>query len=139
VRLRGGALGRAIAPAGASRGSREAVDLRDGGAAHGGFDVTRALAGARTALAAAVVGLDARDQARVDAALIAADGTPDKSRLGGNALVAVSLAVAHAAASAEGVPLWRYLAAGAPVTLRCRRSRSSGAARTRTAVSTCRM
>jgi enolase len=117
VVLQGGARGRAIAPAGASRGSREAVDLRDGGAAHGGFDVTKALDGARTALAAAIRGLDARDQPAVDAALIAADGTEDKSRLGGNAIVAVSLAVAHAAAAAAGVPLWRYLAGAGPVTL----------------------
>ncbi len=117
ITLGGGARGRAIAPAGASRGTREAIDLRDGGAAHGGLDVTRAVAHVRTALQAAVIGLDARDQAAVDAALIAADGTPDKSRLGGNALVAVSLAVAHAAAGGEGVPLWRYLAGDGPVRL----------------------
>jgi len=117
VLLEGGALGRAIAPAGASRGSREAVDLRDGGAAHGGFDVTKALAGVRTTLAAAIVGRDACDQADVDGALIAADGTKDKSRLGGNAIVAVSLAVAHAAAAAAGLPLWRALAGSAAVTL----------------------
>jgi enolase len=117
VALQGGASGRAIAPAGASRGSREAVDLRDGGAPHGGLDVAGAVANAREALANAIVGVDARDQAAVDAALIAADGTPNKSRLGGNAIVAVSMAVANAAANAEGVPLWRHLAAGGPVTL----------------------
>ena len=117
VVLRGGAVGRAIAPAGASRGSREAIDLRDGGTAHGGLDVGRALANVRTTLAAAVRGRDARDQAAIDAALIGADGTPDKSRAGGNAIVAVSMACAHAAACAERLPLWRYLAAGAPVTL----------------------
>ena len=117
VALRGGARGRAIAPAGASRGSREAIDLRDGGAAHGGLDVAAAVRNVRTTLAAAIAGGDARDQNAIDAALLAADGTPDKSRLGGNAIVAVSLAVAHAAANAEGVPLWRYLAAGRPVTL----------------------
>ena len=65
----------------------------------------------------AIFGGDALDQAAIDAALIAADGTPDKSRLGGNAIVAVSLAVAQAAANADGVPLWRYLAADRPVTL----------------------
>jgi enolase 1/2/3 len=117
VGLRGGARGRAIAPAGASRGSREAVDLRDGGATHGGLDVAGALANVRTTLALAIAGSDARDQAAIDAALMAADGTPNKSRVGGNAIVAVSLAVAHAAANAEGVPLWRYLAAGRAVTL----------------------
>ncbi|MET0441933.1 MAG: phosphopyruvate hydratase [Casimicrobiaceae bacterium] len=117
VALHGGARGRAIAPAGASRGSREAVDLRDGGAAHGGLDVAAAVRNVSTTLAAAIAGGDARDQDAIDAALLAADGTPDKSRLGGNAIVAVSLAVAHAAANAEGVPLWRYLAAGRPVTL----------------------
>ena len=117
VGLKGGARGRAIAPAGASRGSREAVDLRDGGAAHGGLDVAGALTSVRTTLAMAIAGSDARDQPAIDAALIAADGTPNKSRVGGNAIVAVSLAVAHAAANAEGAPLWRYLAAGRPVTL----------------------
>ncbi|HET9046580.1 MAG TPA: phosphopyruvate hydratase [Casimicrobiaceae bacterium] len=117
VLLHGGAIGRAIAPAGASRGSREAVDLRDGGAAHGGLGVERALANVRMTLAAAIRGLDACDQAAVDAALIAADGTPDKSRAGGNAIVALSLAVAQAAASAQRLALWRYLSAGAPVTL----------------------
>ncbi|MEP7276459.1 MAG: phosphopyruvate hydratase [Betaproteobacteria bacterium] len=117
VGLQGGARGRAIAPAGASRGSREAVDLRDGGAAHGGLDVAGALTNVRTTLAAAILGADARDQPAIDAALIGADGTPNKARLGGNAIVAVALAVAQAAAGAAGVPLWRYLAAGNPVTL----------------------
>jgi enolase len=117
IELDCGARGRAIAPAGASRGSREAVDLRDGGTRHGGFDVAGALTSVRTALAAAIVGLDALDQAGVDAALVAADGTPDKSRFGGNAIVAVSLAVAASAAAAAGVPLWRHLAAGRTVTL----------------------
>ena len=117
VELAGGPRGRAIAPAGASRGSREAVDLRDGGAPFGGFGVARALAAINGPLDAALRGLDAEDQAAVDAALIAADGTPQKGRYGGNALTAVSLAAAHAAAAAEGVPLWRHLAAGGPVCL----------------------
>ena len=110
VTLAGGAVGRAIAPAGASRGSREAIDLRDGGTRLGGWDVARAVANVRGALARAIAGCDAQEQATVDALLVAADGTPDKSQLGGNAIVAVSLAVAQAAAAAAGQPLWRHLA-----------------------------
>jgi len=117
VTLAAGAVGRAIAPAGASRGMHEAVDLRDAGAALGGLDVQRAVAHARGEIAAAIIGLDAIDQAGVDAAIVAADGTPNRSRLGGNACIAVSLAVLHAAAAAHGVPLWRYAAAGRPVQL----------------------
>jgi enolase len=110
VRLAGGAHGRAIAPAGASTGSGEAVDLRDGGEAFGGYDVHRALAGIEAEIAPALRGLDAGAQETVDQALVALDGTRDKSRLGGNALIAVSMAVAHAAAAASGQPLWAYLA-----------------------------
>ena len=117
VALAGGARGRALAPAGASRGTHEAVDLRDGGARLGGMDVAGAVANVNGPIARALVGMDARQQAAVDAALIALDGTPTKARLGGNATIAASLAVVHAAAAAEGVPLWRHLAAGAPVTL----------------------
>jgi len=117
VTLASGAGGRAIAPAGASRGSREAVELRDGGSAHGGFDVARAIENVTGEIATALAGLDATDQGTVDRALIALDGTPNKARLGGNAVVAVSLAVAHAAAAAHGVPLWRYLGRDGAVTL----------------------
>jgi enolase len=117
VTLGGGARGRAIAPAGASRGTHEAVDLRDGGAPLGGFDVRSAVANVNGPIARTLAGLDARDQAAVDAALIALDGTPNKARLGGNATIATSLAVLQAAAAAAGVPLWRHLAAGAPVSL----------------------
>ena len=113
VSLSGGAHGRAIAPAGASRGSGEAADLRDGGEAFGGYGVARAVAAANGEIAAALEGLDAREQEGADRRLIALDGTADKSRLGGNATVAASMAVAHAAAAAEGVPLWRYLAGDA--------------------------
>ncbi|MBN9559464.1 MAG: phosphopyruvate hydratase [Alphaproteobacteria bacterium] len=109
LRLACGAVGRAIAPAGASTGSGEALDLRDGGATFGGYDVTRAVAHVNGEIAGAVRGLDAADQAGIDAALIALDGTPNKRRLGGNALLAVSMAAAHAAAAAAGLPLWRYL------------------------------
>jgi enolase len=117
VELADGSVGRAIAPAGASRGTHEAVDLRDGDAALGGMDVRGAVAHVGDELAFAVAGLDALDQRTVDAAILAADGTPNKSRLGGNACIAVSLAVLHAAAAAHGEPLWRFLAAGTPVCL----------------------
>ena len=117
VELAGGARGRAIAPAGASRGSREAVDLRDGGTRFGGADVLEACERARSTIGDALRGRDALDQAAVDAAIVALDATPDKAKLGGNATVAVSMAVAHAAAAARGVPLWRHLAGTAPVTL----------------------
>jgi enolase len=109
LELAGGAVGRAIAPAGASTGSGEAVDLRDGGAAFGGFDVTRAVASVNEAIAPALRGMDAADQAALDARLVALDGTADKSRLGANATLAVSMAAAHAAAAAAGVPLYRHL------------------------------
>jgi len=109
VMLENGAVGRAIAPAGASTGSGEAVDLRDGGSAFGGYDVTRAVANVNGEIAAAVTGLDATNQARLDHELIELDGTPNKSRLGANAVLSVSMAAAHAAAAALGQPLYRYL------------------------------
>jgi enolase len=112
-----GAVGRAIAPAGASRGSHEAIDLRDGGTALGGLDVTRAVANVNAEIARRLRGLNATDQAGVDAALIELDGTPNKARLGGNATIAVSMAVLHAAAASRGDPLWAYLADGKPVRL----------------------
>jgi enolase len=117
VQLATGTVGRAIAPAGASRGSREAVDLRDGGARLGGNDVMRAIGHINGEIAEALTGFDAHDQEAVDATLIALDGTADKARLGGNAVVAVSLAVAQAAAACEHLPLWRYLARDKPVSL----------------------
>lgn len=109
VLLEGGGVGRAIAPAGASTGTGEALDLRDGGEAFGGYDVTRAVGHVNGEIGRAVTGLDAADQAAVDQRLIELDGTPSKSRLGGNAVVAVSMASAHAAAAAAGQPLYRYL------------------------------
>ena len=117
VALDSGAVGRAIAPAGASRGSREAIELRDGGARLGGLDVMRAIVNVNGLIAARLAGRDATDQAGIDAALCACDGTPDKSNLGANATVAVSMAAAHAAAAAAGVPLWRHLAGGRAVSL----------------------
>ena len=109
VTLEGGAMGRAIAPAGASRGSMEAVDLRDGGDAFGGLDVRRAIAGIGAEISNVLVGLDSREQEVVDSALVSLDDTENKARLGGNATVAVSMATAHAAANVIGVPLWQYL------------------------------
>lgn len=115
VALASGAVGRAIAPAGASCGAHEAIDLRDGGSAFGGFGVNRAVAGIGAEIAGAMIGMDARDQAAVDRVLCELDGTPAKARLGANAIVAVSMAVLHAAAADAGVPLWRYLADGSTV------------------------
>src|SRR5437762_4878743 len=109
VRLIGGAVGRAIAPAGASTGSGEAIELRDGGTRLGGRDVQHAVAAVNGEIAAALTGQDATDQAAIDHSLIALDGTPQKKRLGGNALVAVSMAALHAAANAVGRPLYAYL------------------------------
>ncbi len=114
VRLNGGAIGRAIAPAGASTGSAEAIDLRDGGTAFGGRDVRHALTLLTGEIAPALRGLDARDQAAVDRRLIELDGTPDKSRLGANSTIAISMATAWAAAASEGVPLWRWLSGSDP-------------------------
>ena len=117
VTLACGSRGRAIAPAGASRGSHEAIDLRDGGNVLGGLGVSRAVSHVNGEIAAAVRGMDARDQAGIDSTLVALDGTPNLARLGGNATIAVSMAVLHAAAHASGEPLWRHLAAGGPVRL----------------------
>jgi enolase len=109
VTLAGGARGRAIAPAGASKGSGEALDRRDGGSAFGGYDVRQAVDAVNGSIADALAGVDADDQAAVDRRLIELDGTANKRRLGGNATIAVSMAAAHAAAAAHGRPLWQHL------------------------------
>jgi len=109
VRLVGGAVGRAAVPSGASTGEREALELRDGGEPFGGKGVSRAVANVNDGIAGAVRGRDASDQRGLDETLIALDGTSDKSRLGANALLGVSMATARAAAAASGRPLWRYL------------------------------
>jgi len=109
LRLRSGATGRAAVPSGASTGEFEATELRDGGAAWGGKGVTQAVENVNSAIAEAITGLDALDQSALDAALIELDGTPNKSRLGANAILGASLAAAHAAAAHEGQPLWRHL------------------------------
>ena len=117
VHLEGGSVGRAIAPAGASTGSGEVVDLRDGGSRLGGHDVTAAVRNVNAPIAAALRGRDATDQDGIDRALVELDGTPDRSGLGGNALVAVSMATLHAAAGAAGLPLWRHLLGDGPAVL----------------------
>jgi enolase len=109
IMLAGGAVGRAIAPAGASTGSGEALDLRDGGESFGGRDVSRAVASVNGEISAALEGQDGGDQAALDRRLIELDGTEAKTRLGANAIIAVSMAAAHAAAGAAGVPLYRHL------------------------------
>ncbi len=118
VTLADGTAGTAAVPSGASTGTHEAVELRDGDASrYGGKGVLRAVANVRGEIADAVVGRDGTDQAGLDQALIDLDGTPNKSRLGANALLGVSLATAHAAAAAAGEPLYRYLGGPKAVTL----------------------
>ena len=109
IGLRSGAHGHAAVPSGASTGEFEAKELRDGGERWQGKGVTRAVAHANGEIARAVTGMDASDQRGLDEALVELDGTPDKSRLGANAILGVSLAVAHAQAAEEGLALWRYL------------------------------
>jgi enolase len=107
--LRSGASGRAAVPSGASTGEFEATELRDGGDAYLGKGVTRAVANVNGEIASAIARRDVLDQSGLDRALIDLDGTPNKGRLGANAILGVSLAAAHAAAAEEGLPLWRYL------------------------------
>ncbi len=107
--VRSGAWGRAAVPSGASTGEFEATELRDGGSDWLGKGVTRAVENVNGEIATSVHGQDASSQAALDRMLIELDGTPNKSRLGANAILAVSLAAAHAAAAEERLPLWRYL------------------------------
>jgi enolase len=110
VTLEDGSMGRAAVPSGASTGVHEAVELRDGDKSRwGGKGVGKAVAAVNGEIAKAVIGRDAKDQAGLDAAMIALDGTENKGRLGANAILGVSLAAAKAAANAQGVPLYRYL------------------------------
>jgi enolase len=109
VRLEDGSFGRAAVPSGASTGAHEAVELRDGGKRYGGKGVEQAVAAVNGELFDALVGLDAEDQIKIDRMMIALDGTPNKARLGANAILGVSLAVAKAAADASGLPLYRYV------------------------------
>jgi len=110
VELAGGAIGRAAVPSGASTGEHEAWELRDGVKDRwGGKGVTKAVASIEKVIAEELAGLDSLDQVTIDKTMIALDGTPNKSKLGANALLAVSLATAHAAASQVGLPLFKYL------------------------------
>jgi len=117
VLLESGAVGRAAVPSGASTGVHEAVELRDGGAAYGGKGVTKAVANANGELREAVRGREATEQEELDRALIELDGTPNKGRLGANAILGVSLAVAKAAAADAEQPLFRYLGGDDATTL----------------------
>ena len=117
VSLQDGSLGRGVAPAGASRGSREALELRDGGPLLGGLDVSQAVAHVNGEIAQALQGVDALNQKGADQLMIELDGTPLKSRLGANATIATSLAIAQAAAVSQAMPLWRYLSKGEAVSL----------------------
>jgi len=109
VALSDGSIGHAAVPSGASTGAFEAVELRDGGAEYGGKGVTRAVAAVIEDIQDELVGYDADDQRQIDLEMIQLDGTPDKSRLGANAIVGVSMAVARAAADSANLPLFRYL------------------------------
>jgi enolase len=110
VTLEDGSMGRAAVPSGASTGAHEAVELRDGDKSRwGGKGVSKAVEAVNGEIADEVVGLDAEDQAQIDAAMIALDGTENKARLGANAILGVSLATAKAAADARGLPLFRYV------------------------------
>ena len=112
VILKDGSQGRAIAPAGASKGTREALELRDGGDRFGGLDVMRAVGHVNGEISNALVGTKADNQSALDQALIDLDGTINKSRLGANATLAISMAAAHAMAAASDMPLYRYLGNG---------------------------
>ena len=117
VTLDSGEVGRAAVPSGASTGEFEATELRDGGEAYGGKAVTRAVAAVNEEIAGRLAGMDALDQRALDEAMIELDGTPNKSRLGANAILGVSLAAAHAAAASAGQPLWLYLGGEEATTL----------------------
>lgn len=109
VELENGIVGRAAVPSGASTGAHEAVELRDGGDAYKGKGVTKAVDHVNTDICEELLGLDAEDQVEIDSTMIELDGTPNKARLGANAILGVSLAVAKAAAQASNLPLYRYV------------------------------
>ena len=112
VTLQDGSKGTGMAPAGASRGSREALELRDGGELLNGLDVSQAVSQVNHVIAPSLVGMDALDQSQADHMMIELDGTPHKSRLGANGMIATSLAIAQAAAASQGQALWQYLSQG---------------------------
>jgi enolase len=118
VLLESGVLGRAAVPSGASTGSREAIELRDGDKSrYGGKGVLQAVENVNTEIAEAILGLDVEEQHLIDQTLIDLDGTDNKARLGANAILAVSLACARAAAEEAGLPLYRYLGGAGPMQL----------------------
>ena len=118
VLLESGSMGRAAVPSGASTGSREAIELRDGEAGrYLGKGVLRAVENINTEISEAIIGLDAQEQAFIDKTMIELDGTDNKSRLGANAILAVSMAVAKAAAEESGLPLYRYFGGSAPMQM----------------------
>ena len=117
VLLEDGSFGRAAVPSGASTGAHEAVELRDGGKRYMGKGVQKAVDAVNNEIYDAVSGLDADDQIQIDQTMIDLDGTPNKARLGANAILGVSLAVAKAAAQAANLPLWRYVGGPAARTL----------------------
>ncbi|KAF4533706.1 hypothetical protein B566_EDAN005755 [Ephemera danica] len=118
VLLESGVMGRAAVPSGASTGSREAIELRDGDVGrYLGKGVTQAIENINTEISEAIIGLDAQEQAFIDQAMIDLDGTDNKSRLGANAILAVSMAVAKAAAEESGLPLYRYFGGMAPMQM----------------------
>ena len=117
VRLEDGSFGRAAVPSGASTGAHEAMELRDGGQRYGGKGVEKAVAAVNGEIFDALCGLDAEEQIKIDRTMIALDGTPNKARLGANAILGVSLAVAKAAANASGLPLYRYVGGARASTL----------------------
>src|SRR5665213_4195538 len=118
VVLESGAMGRAAVPSGASTGSKEAIELRDGDSArYLGEGVRKAVDHVNTEICEAILGLDATEQSLIDKTIIALDGTPNKARLGANALLAVSCAVAKAAAEETSLPLYRYIGGAGPMQL----------------------
>src|ERR1700753_1225336 len=117
VRLDDGSFGRAAVPSGASTGAHEAVELRDGGKRYGGKGVEKAVAAGNGEIFDTLAGLDAEDQVKIDRAMIQLDGTPNKARLGANAILGVSLAVAKAAAPSPTLPLYRYVGGAKANTL----------------------
>ena len=118
VLLESGVIGRAAVPSGASTGSKEAIELRDGDMQrYLGKGVLKAVEHINTEICEAIIGLDAEDQSFIDRTLIELDGTENKSRLGANAILAVSLALAKAAADESGLPLYRYLGGAGPMSL----------------------
>ena len=110
ITLDGGAFGRAAVPSGASTGSFEAIELRDGGTAYMGKGVLNAVKNVNEIIAPAIIGMDASAQSELDEKMIAIDGTPNKGKLGANAILAVSLAAAHAVANQKNIPLYKYIA-----------------------------